>query len=118
MAVKHVDLDDCYTPKTTTEDIVVDVTVGDAQSGAYVIFLGTKLIKANKPANLGKSAKVKGKTTTISATIVDVLEETNWTSITVSVKEGEGNETTYGPYKTQAENHLDTVIYTLKLVNQ
>jgi len=117
MAVKHVDLADIYTPKTSTKNIIVDVQIGDGQSGAYTIFLGMKLLGANEPANLGKKANVIGKKTTISVTIIDTLEETNWTSMTVFVSEGDAI-TVYGPYKVEAEEHLDTIIYTLKLVNQ
>lgn len=119
MAVKHVDLDDCYIPKTEDKDIIVEVEIGDAEDeeGSYSVFLGTDFIEANAPANLGKKADVAGKKTTVSVTIVDELEETNWTSMTVFVSEGPGERTKYGPYKAQAEHHLDTVIFTLKLVH-
>ena len=117
MAVKHVDLDDCYIPKTDDQDIIVDVEIGDGQDGSYAIFSGPVLVKANAPANLGKKSDVMGKSTIVSATIVDELDETNWTSITVRVKEGPGNPAIFGPYKAQAENNNDTVIYTLKLVH-
>lgn len=117
MAVKHVDLDDCYLPKTNDNDIFVDVTIGDGQEGSYSIFLGKNLIMANGKAKLGKKADVAEKKTVISVTIVDELKETNWTSMTVFVSEN-GETTKFGPYKMQAEHHLDTVIYTLKLIHQ
>lgn len=117
MAVKHVDLDDCYTPVTSDRDIIVSVKIGDGQRGSYSVFSGMKFVSANTPANLGKKSDVVGKNTTISVTIVDTLKETNWTSMTVFVVEGD-TETPFGPYKVRAEKHLDTVIYTLKLVNQ
>ncbi len=101
MAVKHVDLDDCYIPKTSDQDIIVDVAIGDGQEGSYSVFLGKKA----------------GKKTTVSVTIVDELKETNWTSMTVFFLE-RGETTQYGPYKMRAENHLDTIIYTLKLIHQ
>lgn len=117
MAVKHVDLDDCYIPKTDDRDITVDVAIGDGQAGSYSVFLGKNLVKANAAANIGKKADVAGKKTTISVTIVDELKETNWTSMTVFFSED--NETTqFGPYKMRAENHLDTILYTLKLIHQ
>jgi hypothetical protein len=46
------------------------------------------------------------------------LQESNMTSITAFVTEGSGKAKKYGPYKAEAENHLDTVIYTLKLLHQ
>ena len=118
MAVKHVDLDDCYIPKTNDKEIVVDVEIGDGQAGSYSIFLGAEFIEANAPAKLGTKADIMGKKTTISVTIVDELQETNWTSMTVLLSEGAGKATKFGPYKIQAENHLDTILYTLKLVHE
>jgi len=117
MAVKHVDLDDRYIPKTDDQDIIVDVKIGDGQDGTYAVFLGGDLIKANSPANLGGKTNLKNKNTIVSATVVDELEETNWTSITVKISEG-SDVTTFGPYKAQAEDNNDTVIYTLKLIHQ
>jgi len=117
MAVKHIDLEDKYIPKTNNKDIIVEVEIGDAgdEVGAYSVFLGTEFIEANAPANIGKKADVVGKKTTISVTIPDVLEETNWTSMTVFIKEGSGAPTKFGSYRCELENHLDTAIYTLKL---
>ncbi len=46
MAVKHVDLDDCYIPKTSDQDIIVDVAIGDGQEGSYSVFLGKKAYKS------------------------------------------------------------------------
>ena len=116
MAVKFVDLDDSYVPQTSTENIIVDVEIGDGQVGAYSIFLGKKHIKSNSQANLGKKADVSGKKILISVTVIDTLKETNWTSMSVFVTEGD-QTIQYGPYKVMAENHLDTIIYTLKLIN-
>jgi len=117
MAVKFVDLDDSYNPKTSTKDIIVDVKIGDGQVGSYSIFLGMQFKSADAPANMGKKKDVSGESTIITVTIVDTLKQTNWTSITVTVTEGE-TKTVYGPYKALAENHLDTIIYSLKLLNQ
>lgn len=117
MAVSHVDLDDCYIPITSDQEIFVDVKIGDGQEGSYSIFLGKNLIKSNARANIGKRADVASKKTTVSVTIVDELKETNWTSMTVFFTEGL-NETRFGPYKMQAQHHLDTIIYTLKLIHQ
>jgi hypothetical protein len=117
MAVKHIDLDDCYNVRTANQEIVITVDIGDAQKGSFSIFLGTKFISANEPGRLGKRADVLNKKTTISVTIVDTLKQTNWTSMTVHVHE-DGESKKYGPYSAEAEHHLDTIIYTLKLFNQ
>jgi hypothetical protein len=118
MATKLVELNDTYSPKTSDKDIIVDVKIGDGQDGSYAIFLGSEFIEVNAPANIGKKKNILGKKTTISVTIVDQLEETNMTSMTVFITEGLAKAKKYGPYKAEAEAHLDTVIYTLKLSHQ
>jgi hypothetical protein len=115
MATKLVELSETYLPKTSTDNIIVDVKIGDGQDGSYAIFLGTEFIESDAPANIGKKKDVIGKKTTVSVTIVDQLEETNMTSMTVFVTEGNTKPKKFGPYKAEAETHLDTVIYTLKL---
>ncbi len=117
MAVKFVDLKDSYKIKTKTKDIIVDVKIGDGQSGNYSISLGKNLIEMNAPASLGKQNDVAGKKTIVSVKVNDTLTETNHTSITVTVTEG-ASITTFGPYSKEVEQHLDSVIYTLKLMNQ
>lgn len=117
MAVKFVDVKDTYKIKTKTKDIIVDVIIGDGQSGNYSISLGKKLIEMNGPAAMGTQEEVAGKRTIVSVKVTDTLTETNRTSITVTVTEG-ANITAYGPYKEMADQYLDSVIYTLKLLNE
>ncbi len=119
MAVKHIDLEDRYIPATRTEDIIVEVGIGDSgdETGSYAIFSGTNFIEANAPANLGNKAAIGKKKTTVSVTVPDVLKETNWTSITVYITEGV-KITQYGPYRAEVEAHLDTAVYTLKISHQ
>jgi len=115
MAIKYVDLDDYYEPVTTDQEIFVDVKYGDGQPGVHHVFLGKEHKGSNNKVKLGKKADVKGQRSLISATVHDILEETNWTSILVVVTEGTYKKE-YGWYKSQAPNHLDTVIYNLNLI--
>ncbi len=115
MAEVHANFNDTFSPKTSDQDIIVKVSVGDGQQGTYAVFLGTEFIEANAPANLGKRADLLGKPIVVSVTIVDILKETKHTSMTVTILEGNQLTTQYGPYKQDAPDHLDTVIYTLKL---
>ena len=117
MAVIFVDEKDTYSIKTKTKDIIVDVIIGDGQSGNYSISLGKILVEMNGPANLGKQADVSGKKTIVSVKVNDTLTETNQTSMTVTVTEG-ASVTTFGPYSQEVARNLDSVIYTLKLTNQ
>lgn len=117
MAITYVEIEDRYQIQTQNENITVEVTIGDAGVGAYVIFLDKVLKASNTIANLGKASEVIGKRTIISATVPDVLDETNWTSITVFVKEGNLSKT-YGPYSKQVSNNLDTVCFIIQIINQ
>ena len=116
MSIINVDLDGVYIPKTEDQDIRVAVQIGDGQTGAYVIFLGRELKGTNTEAILGTKANVAGKTTIVVATIIDTLEETNWTSITIQISEGIFIQM-FGPYTKQVPENFDTVIYTLKIMH-
>ena len=116
MAIINVDIDAAYTPKTEDQDIKVSVMVGDGQKGAYVIFLGKELKGTNTEAILGTKADVVGKTTIVVTTIIDTLQETNWTSVTVTISEGNLIEK-FGPYTRQVPQNFDMVIYTLKILH-
>lgn len=117
MAVTFIDLKDTYTIRTKTKEIVVDVFIGDGQSGDFSVSLNKQLIDINKPATIGKQDDVKGKKTIVSVKVDDTLTETNQTSMTVIITEG-ASVTTYGPYSQEVAEHLDSVVYTLKLSNQ
>lgn len=118
MAVKEIDFTDCYTPKTEDKQNSISVDIGDGQTGSYSIFLGTSLVTTNTTASLGTKKNMLGKAVTISVTVVDTLQETNWTSMTVRLKEEGQEEKVYGPYRHLAEAHLDTVVFVLKLIVQ
>lgn len=116
MATSYIEIEGKYKPQTSDQEIFISVEIGDAQTGAYLIFLGTKLKGNNSTANMGKQSDVLGKKSIISATVVDVMEETNWTSLTVRIKEG-SNEEVYGPYTKEVATHLDTVCFIIKILN-
>lgn len=116
MATTYVEIEDKYIPKTSDQPIFVSAEIGNGQTGAYVIFLDKKLKGNNATANMGVKADVLGKKSIISATVVDTLDETNWTSLTIKIKEG-ANEQVYGPYTKEVATHLDTVCYIIKISN-
>lgn len=114
MAVTYVDLDDSYKVLSDNEPVNISVAIGDGQTGAYTIFLGKTLKGTNSSAQMGTKNDLVGQKATIVVTVADSLEETNWTSSTIQLQEG-SNAQTFGPYKKQALNHVDTVIYTLQI---
>ena len=117
MAIINVEIEDKYYPKTTTENITVFAEFGNGQpGGGYVIFLDQDLKSSNSIASMGTASDVSNKWTIVSATIIDKLEETNWTSVTITVTEG-NSKTLYGPYSKLVPKHLDTVSYLIKILN-
>lgn len=109
MATTYFDAEDYYKVTTESFPLKISVTTGNAQGGGYLIFNDTQLIGTNNHCEIN-TIEEAGQWITVSATIKDKLEETNWTSITIHV-----GESTFGPYRREVDAHLDTVIYTLKL---
>jgi hypothetical protein len=119
MSNVYFEIEEKYKLKTTNETVKVSVRIGDAGDGAggYLIFLDLALKGANKTATMGKASAIAGKWTIVSATIPDVLEETNWVSVTVFVHEGDSKKK-YGPYPRQLPNHKDIANFLIKIENQ
>lgn len=117
MASIFVDLDETYDIQDPTSTVSIQATIGDGQDGAYVVFLNSSFKGTNKKTNLGIGSAIKGMKTLVSVTITDELEETNWTSLTVTIFENNKSTAVLGPYKKQAPNHMDTIIYTLNIFN-
>ncbi len=115
MANTYVDIEDKYDLKTATENVTVSALIGNAQPGAYSIFLDSELKSQNSPALLGSANLIKGKTIIISCIVQDTRTETNWTSLTVGITEGNSDQKSYGPYSKQVSKDLDTVTYTIKI---
>ena len=114
MTVIFYDLDDVnFTTVTEDEDITAWAEIGDGQNGAYLIFLGMEFKGENKRTFLGKGAEVKGRKGLVSATITDTLQQTNRTSITVFVQEGNLPFRSFGPYKKEVPADKDTIVFTL-----
>ena len=116
MSVIYKDYSDSYTIQSASQSINVSVTIGDGQTGSYSIFLGKALMGTNDTANIGTKATVAGQKATIVTTVMDTLEETNWTSATITVTEGNtGVSKTFGPLSEQVPQNQDTCIYTLQI---
>ena len=115
MATTYYDAEDCYTVTADSYPLEVDVRIGEGQGGGYLIFNGTKLIGANTKAAL-QSIDSSDLWLTVAATVKDKLKETNWTSVTVYLKDASKSKpVAFGPYKREVDTHLDTVSYTVKL---
>lgn len=115
MGMVFVEIEDRYFVQPSDNDnVIINVVIGDGQTGGYLIFLDRKLVSANRSANLKTAHKLAGKKCLISATVADTLDETNWTSITVEVVNGNQSKL-YGPYSKEVPVHLDTVGYTVNI---
>ncbi len=114
MANTYVDIEDNYSLKSQEDDVYADVIIGNAQPGAYSIFLNTELIGQNKRVKAGKASGLVDKKLVFSVVVQDEREETNWTSAEITLEEG-NSRTSYGPYSREVNAHLDTVTYTIKI---
>jgi hypothetical protein len=115
MAITYVDIEDRYfVQPSDTDDIIISVIIGDGQTGGYLIFLDNQFKAANKNANLKTAHKLLDKRCLIVATVVDMLNQTNWTSVTVQIQNG-NNSKVYGPYSKEAAAHLDTISYSISI---
>ena len=116
MSVIYKDYNDSYTIQSSDQPINISVAIGDGQTGSYAIFLGKALMGTNTTTNIGTRATVAGQKATITTTVMDTLEETNWTSATITVTEGNGGASkTFGPLSEQVPENQDTCIYTLQI---
>jgi hypothetical protein len=111
-----VEIEDRYKPVTTDQDIQVSVKIGNAQEGASIILLEQTFLSATGSAIIGKASMVLRKRTIVSATVVDIRDQTNHTSVTVTVTE-DGKEKHYGPYSKKVAKDKDTVCYLIEILN-
>ena len=121
MAIKRIILHNVkYIPRTDDKHVVVAVSVGDAadESSSYNVYRGLDFIARDEDADVGVKAEITGKVTRVSVTIVDLLRESNWTSFTVFIKEGNLPVVSYGPYSEQVDEDGDTINYILKIEHQ
>lgn len=115
MATTYYEAEDVFILKSKKSALELNVKTGDGQGGGYLIFKDTELIGSNKKVTLKNVTDLIDKWLTFVVVIKDKMEETNWTSVTVSIQE-EGNELTlFGPYKREVQKHLDTVCYSIKI---
>lgn len=118
MATTRYEADELLKVSTESFPLTVSVHIGNGQGGGYLIFKGTDLIGVNRKAVIANLDNV-GEWVFITVTIKDKLEETNWTSVTVFVEEHNSRSAIkLGPYSKELENHLDTIIYAIKLKMQ
>jgi molybdopterin synthase catalytic subunit len=114
MATVYCEVDVQYQIQDSTKTLSINAELFDGQGGAYAFFLNETFKAVNKKTNLGKGATIKGGVVTVSSTVKDKLEETNWTSIDITLYEGDTETKTYS-YSKEAEKHLDTVQYIIKI---
>lgn len=115
MATTTYEADEQFYAQDHCFPLTITVRIGDGQGGGYLIFNGTDLVGINDHAIITRSADA-AEWITITATIKDKLEETNWTSVTVELQEtNKPMPTIFGPYSRELSNHLDTIIYSIKI---
>jgi hypothetical protein len=113
----HEDHDAVYVPLQQEVPVMVSVQVGDGQVGSYTVFVDGEPKSYNQPISVGTGAGMRDQKTMVITTVRDTLRETNWTSITIIVEEGE-DVTVIGPYKREVPKQGDSCIYTISITHQ
>jgi hypothetical protein len=71
------------------KNLVMQVTIGDAQAGGWAATLGGKVLKgADEPVDLGKGSQLKGKILQVKVAVKDIRPETNRLSEVISLSGG------------------------------
>jgi hypothetical protein len=71
-------------------DVSLRVTIGEAQAGATSVFLGRDQMAGGPQAwALGAGTALRGKILVVSTVVVDVRPETDRTSVTLQLKNGD-----------------------------
>lgn len=116
MALFQVEKTEHYLPQTGDQEIICSVVIGDGQQGSYTITVDADLKAVDHPARLGRRADLQNRTTFVTAHITDVLRETNWTSVTVTMQEA-ARLTTFGPYSFEVPQQNDEVDYFIEFTH-
>ena len=115
MGTIYHDAQEIYTLKSELNALTISVEIGDKQIGGYFIFNDTNLVGANNSAEIYKGADCFGNWITVVAVIKDQRNETNSTSVSIIFKELGEKMIVLGPYNREADNHSDTIVYTIKI---
>lgn len=115
MATTYFEAEDVFKFHSENNSLELKVIIGDGQGGGYLIFKDTKLISSNKKASVKSLKDLDNKWLTFVAVIKDKLEETNWTSVAIEIQETGYDSVSFGPFKREVQNHLDTVCYSVKI---
>lgn len=115
MATTYYEAEDVFIVKSKNNSLELNVKTGDGQGGGYLIFKDTELIGSNKKITLKNVDELIDKWLTFVVVIKDKMDETNWTSVTVTIQEEASQLIPFGPYKREVQKHLDTVCYSIKI---
>lgn len=114
MATIYHDAEEQFMLVNTNNDLEVKVSTGNGQGGGVIVFFENSLIQEKNNKYVLDNKSKFDKWITIVVVIKDKLTQTNWTNVSIEVKES-GLEGKSYKYSREVPNHLDTVIYTVKI---
>ena len=100
--------------QNNANDLEIKVTTGNGQGGGVVLFFENKLIQEKNNKYVIDNQSKFDKWITVVVVVKDKLTQTNWTNVTIDIKEADFQGKSY-KYSREVPNHLDTVIYTVKI---
>lgn len=114
MATIYHEAEEQFTLQKESNNLELQVTTGNGQGGGIVTFFENELLtEVNGKYEITNNSKI-GKWLTVIVAIKDKLTQTNWTNVTISLKEIGAQEQKY-QYSRELANHLDTIVYTIKI---
>lgn len=114
MATIYHEAEEQFKIENESNKLIIEVETGNGQGGGIIVFFDNNLLKeVNNKFAIVNEIKVN-KWITVVVVIKDKLTQTNWTNVSVNLKE-EGLQNQIYKYSREVPNHLDTIIYTVKI---
>lgn len=114
MATIYHEAEELFILENETNNLEIKVETGNGQGGGVIVFFENNLIhEKNNKFTIEKASKID-KWITVAVVIKDKLTQTNWTNVTINLKESNSQEKFY-KYSREVPNHLDTIVYTIKI---
>lgn len=115
MATIYHEAEELFILESEINKLEIKVVTGNGQGGGIVVFFENNLIQEiNNKFTIDDNTSKFEKWITIAVVIKDKLTQTNWTNVTINLKESDLEEKVYR-YSREVPNHLDTIIYTIKI---
>lgn len=114
MAISYYKIEDNFNIDENNKDVKLEVLIGDGHDGAFIISADDKICTVNKPAQFSNLEDLKNKWINVVVSVLDTMNETNWTSVTLKFENNKISKS-FGPFKKEVDNNHDTIIFIIRI---